>query len=309
MGTCADPLRRDYSATTLGPKPVLPQLALGYGKFARSHLACTEGVAHMARLAHPPRRYGLDRVLRLARALARGLALAVVLAAGCAAVKSGDWRTASREPTGIAPDPARVREAVIQVYAARAFGWRGVFGVHTWVAVKPRDAHASTVYEVIGWQLRYGNSALAIHERAPDARWFGAEPELLADVRGDAAQALVARIDAAARAYPWAGEYSVWPGPNSNTFVAWIARAVPELRLDLPPTAIGKDYLGSRLLAAAPSGSGLQFSLGGMLALTASRVEGLELDLFGLCFGLNPFDPALKLPFIGRLGPERVARR
>lgn len=237
------------------------------------------------------------------RALCAALA-AIGLVAGCASL-SADWRTASHEPVGSAPDPAFVREAVVQVYAARAFGWRGAFGVHTWVAVKPASAAAYTVYEVIGWRLRSRASVVAIHERAPDARWYGAAPELLADKRGDAAQALIARIDAAARAYPWAGEYTIWPGPNSNTFTAWITRAVPELRVDLPPTAIGKDY-NQQMFDAAPSGGGGQASIAGLLALTASSVEGLELNLLGLTFGLNPFDPALKLPLVGRIGPQRT---
>jgi hypothetical protein len=50
----------------------------------------------------------------------------------------------------------------------------------------------------------------------------------------------------------------------------------------------------------------VQLSLGGLFALTASGVEGLELNLLGLTFGLNPFDPAIKLPLIGRLGPARA---
>lgn len=226
------------------------------------------------------------------------------LAAGCASL-SGDWRTASHQPVGIAPDPARVQEAVVQVYSARAFSWRGAFGVHTWVALKPANAAAYTVYEVIGWRLRYQDSVVAIHQRAPDARWYGAVPELLADKRGKAAEALIAKIDAAARAYPWADEYTIWPGPNSNTFTAWITRAVPELQVDLPPTAIGKDY-SEHVFGSAPSGGGGQFSLAGLFALTASGVEGLELNLLGLTFGLNPFDPALKLPLIGRIGPART---
>lgn len=227
----------------------------------------------------------------------------LVIVAGCANLR-GDWRTASHEPVGSAPDPAVVREAVVQVYAARAFGWRGAFGVHTWVAVKPADAAAYTVYEVIGWRLRSRDSVVAIRARTPDARWYGSEPELLADRRGTTAGALIARIDAAARAYPWAGEYSIWPGPNSNTFTAWITRAVPELKVDLPPTAIGKDY-NRQVFDAAPSGGGGQASVAGLLALTASRVEGLELNLLGLTFGVNPFDPALKLPLVGRIGPSR----
>ena len=243
-----------------------------------------------------------------ARIAARRLALAglvvFALIAGCASF-SGDWRSASHEPMGTAPDPVLAREAVVQVYAARTFGWRGVFGVHTWVAAKPADAAAYTVYEVIGWRLRSRNSVVAIHTRAPDARWYGAEPELLAERRGDAAGALLQRIDAAARSYPWAHEYSAWPGPNSNTFVAWITRAVPELQVDLPPTAIGKDY-NRQVFDSAPSGGGFQASAAGLLALTASSVEGMELNLLGLTFGLNPFDPALKLPLIGRIGARRT---
>ena len=216
-----------------------------------------------------------------------------------------DWRTASQAPVGLAPDPATTLEAVVQVYGARTWGWRGSFGVHTWVAVKPANAGAYTVYEVIGWRLRWSDSVVAIHARAADARWYGNQPELYSDKRGAEAEKLIPRIDAAARAYPYAGEYSAWPGPNSNTFTAWITRAVPELEADLPPTAIGKDYFAGTVVGAAPSGSGVQFSIAGLFALTASGVEGLELNLLGLTFGINPFDPALKLPLVGRLGPAR----
>jgi hypothetical protein len=239
----------------------------------------------------------------MAFALFTGLMLFVLLVGR--SVIAQDWRTASHEPVGLAPDPALTSEAVVQVYGARTWGWRGSFGVHTWVAVKPAHAAAYVVYEVIGWRLRWADSVVAIHARAPDARWYGNAPELYADKRGEEAEKLIPRIDAAARSYPYPGEYTAWPGPNSNTFVAWITRAVPELGVDLPPTAIGKDYLGGALVGAAPSGRGVQVSLGGLLALTASGVEGLELNLLGLTFGINPFDPALKLPLIGRIGPAR----
>lgn len=237
-------------------------------------------------------------------ALSIGAAL-IALALASGRVTGQGWRNASHEPVGLAPDPATTPEAVVQVYAARTFGWRGWFGVHTWIAAKPANAEAYAVYEVIGWRLRWTDSALAIHARAPDARWFGSVPELLADRRGALAAGLIPRIDKAARAYPYAGEYAVWPGPNSNTFTAYVLREVPELKVDLPPTAIGKDFLGDRLIASAPSGSGIQFSILGLLGVTASGVEGLEVNLLGLSFGLDPFSPALKLPFVGRLGPAR----
>lgn len=231
--------------------------------------------------------------------------LAFILLIASNGVNGQDWRTASSEPVGLAPDPATTPEAVVQVYGARTWGWRGNFGVHTWIAVKPENAPAYTVYEVIGWRLRWSDTVVAIHNRAADARWYGNEPELYSDKRGPEAGKLIPRIDAAARAYPHAGEYSAWPGPNSNTFVAWITRAVPELEVDLPPTAIGKDYISNGLFGSAPSGRGVQVSLGGLFALTASGVEGLELNLLGFTFGINPFDPALKLPLIGRIGPAR----
>jgi hypothetical protein len=220
-------------------------------------------------------------------------------------VVAQDWRTASHEPVGLAPDPATTLDAVVQVYAARTWGWKGNFGVHTWVAVKPREAKTYLVYEVIGWRLRRGGTALAVSERNPDAHWFGNAPEVLAERRGVEAEALIPKIEEAVKAYPYANEYSVWPGPNSNTFTAWISRAVPELKVDLPPTAIGKDFIGDRIVASAPSGSGVQISLGGLFALTASGVEGLEVNLLGLTFGIDPFSPALKLPLIGRIGAAR----
>jgi hypothetical protein len=234
--------------------------------------------------------------------------LAGVVALALTAASRGfaqDWRTASQEPVGVAPDPAVEHDAIVQVYAARVWGWRGVFGVHTWIAVKPTNARAYTTYEIIGWRLRWDDSALVIRQRAPDARWFGSEPELIAEKRGTGVDELIRRIDKVAREYPWAQEYTLWPGPNSNTFTAWVLRQVPELGADLPPTAIGKDYSGNKMLASAPSGKGFQFSVFGLLGLTASGVEGVEVNLLGLTFGVNPFDPALKLPLIGRLGAAR----
>jgi len=230
------------------------------------------------------------------------MALVLAIGAGAYARMGNDWRNASREPVGLAPDPAATAEAVVQVYAARTVGVRGLFGVHSWIAVKPAGAQAYTVYEVIGWQLRWDDTAVSVRERRPDARWYGNEPELLADVRGAAAEPLIPRIARAAQTYPYGDEYRAWPGPNSNTFTAWVTRAVPELEADLPPTAIGKDYLRGGLFTAAPSGSGYQLSVAGLLGLTASTVEGLEVNLLGLTFGVDPWPPALKLPLAGRIG-------
>ena len=239
----------------------------------------------------------MQRPSRLA--LCAIVATAVAAGASCTNARS-DWRTASREPAGFAPDPAHVKEAVVQVYGARTVGVKGLFGVHTWIAVKPAEAEAWTVYEVVGWRLRWSQSAVVVHNRPPDGRWFGAVPELYADRRGSGVEALIERIEEAARTYPYDAEYRVWPGPNSNTFTAWITRAVPELQVDLPATAIGKDYLGGSIVGTAPSGSGVQLSLGGLLGLSVSAVGGLELNVLGLNFGISP--NGVKLPMVGRIG-------
>jgi hypothetical protein len=216
---------------------------------------------------------------------------------------SRDWRTAAQDSSRQAPDPAVHRDAVVQVYAGRTYGWRGAFAVHTWVAAKPKDAERYTRYEVIGWYLRSGHSTVSVSDyRAPDAQWYGSAPALLADLRGDEADAVIARLPAALESYPFAGTYRAWPGPNSNTFVAHLGRALPELRLSLPATAIGKDYLPfGEIFARTPSGTGVQASLGGVIGFLAGPDDGFEVNLFGLVTGVGVRPPAVKLPGIGNI--------
>jgi hypothetical protein len=221
----------------------------------------------------------------------------------------GPWRRASQESVGLAPDPVLTQEAVVQVYAARAVRWRGYFGVHTWVAAKPTGAGRYSVYEVMGWRLRRTGSAVVVRDRTPDGRWFGNAPQLLAERRGAGVDELIERIDEAVRRYPYADTYRVWPGPNSNTFTAFVLRAVPELRVDLPPNAIGKDYLGPRLVATAPSGTGGQLNLFGVAGILVGLEEGLELNVLGLTFGIDPGDLALKFPMAGSLSLKDLLAR
>ncbi len=232
------------------------------------------------------------------------LLLAPLLVSACGAARLGaDWRTADRSSAALAPDPDTTREAVVQVYAARAFDWRGIFAVHTWIALKPEGAKRYTVHQVLGWRARHGGLAVVSHHDLPDRRWYGSPPELLQDLRGEAAAALIPHIETAVASYPHAREYVLWPGPNSNTFVAYVARQVPGLGVDLPPTAIGKDYFaGGRLFGPAPSHTGYQVSLFGVLGIILAREEGLELNLLSLGVGVDPLDLAVRLPGVGRVG-------
>ncbi|MDX1605774.1 MAG: DUF3750 domain-containing protein [Candidatus Competibacterales bacterium] len=215
-----------------------------------------------------------------------------------------EWWQARDDLTGMAPAPDTTPQAVVQVYAARAFSWRGIFGVHTWIAAKPSGADYYTRYEVFGWGVRHGREALRVRRSLhPDGYWVGNRPWLLVDRRGPGVDAMIEAIDAAARRYPHNHQYRLWPGPNSNTFTAYIGREVPALGLELPPTAIGKDYIaGPQLLARSPSGTGAQLSLFGLAGVMVGLEEGLEFNLLGLSVGLDPLGPALNLPGVGRIG-------
>lgn len=213
------------------------------------------------------------------------------------------WSAASLESSHQSPLPGEYPDALVQVYGARAYNWRGAFGIHTWIATKRQGADHYSVYQVVGWNLYRGRSAVSVNRRGPpDFLWYNARPQLLAERRGTGAEELIDQIEAAVADYPFENRYRVWPGPNSNTFTAYVARRVPGLGLDLPPTAIGKDYLpNGELVGETPSGTGWQVSLKGLLGVSLAREEGIELNLLGLSAGIDFNDLALRLPGFGRV--------
>ena len=236
--------------------------------------------------------------------------ISIAISAG--ALFGPDWQTADRSSVGIAPDPAIETEAIVQVYAARAFNWRSIFAVHTWLATKAEDASEYNVYQVVGWRKWRGLPVVVKEQDLPDRSWFGNTPTILREVKGAEAAAMISSIESAVVSYPYHDTYHMWPGPNSNTFIAHIGRSVPELHLDLPPTAIGKDFMTrNRFIDTTPSGEGIQFSFYGLFGGLISAVEGIEINLFSLNFGLgvtphNIWPLKLRLPLIGiiRLGVD-----
>ena len=252
-----------------------------------------------------PLRRRVAAALFVALGLSFGLSLAQVMSDRADAGQRS-WHTASRKSSGLAPDPqANVDTAIVQVYAAPTWGWRGAFAVHPWIITKRAGELVYSRHDVVGWrapqvvQRDYG---------LPDGMWFGSQPRLLVDHRGAAAAAMLDDIDAAIASYPYADEYRSWPGPNSNTFLAHIGREVPALELDLPANAIGKDYRAlTQVLGVSPTGSGVQLTLLGLLGVSVGMQEGVEFNLLGLNFGVDLNPPALRLPFIGRLGMDEQA--
>ncbi|WP_158931735.1 DUF3750 domain-containing protein [Acidisphaera sp. S103] len=211
------------------------------------------------------------------------------------------WRTADRSSTGVLPDPVRHRAAVVRVFSAKTVRWRGILASHSWIVVKPEGAPSYTRYDYTAW----GEWPIRVNGFEPDGRWFGHAPQIVFAADGDAAAALVPRIQAAIERYTWRnpGDYHVWPGPNSNTFVAAVMDAVPDMRAALPPTAIGKDFpYDGKWLRLTPGRTGVRLTFGGYGGVTFGWVDGLEINILGAVAGIDIRRPAVKLPGLGRFG-------
>jgi len=97
-----------------------------------------------------------------------------------------------------------------------------------------------------------------------------------------------------------AGDYRIWPGPNSNTFVAAVLRSIPEAAATLPPNAVGRDFRPWPYLGLTDSGTGIEASLWGVLGVKLGWVEGVEINVLGLVAGLDLRDPGIKIRFRSR---------
>jgi hypothetical protein len=231
--------------------------------------------------------------------------LPVFGAAGAIAYRGGPthWSQWNRNVTSRLGDAASHPPARILMMSGRTRGWKGAVAVHSWVVIKRENERAWRRYDVAGW----GNP-VRMNWWPPDL-WFGEYGEVIADVEGAQAQALIPKIEAAIKAYPYKseGDYRIWPGPNSNTFVATVLRAVPELGATMPPNAVGRDFRPLPYAGISDSGTGVEASLWGLLGVKLGWVEGIEVNVLGLVAGLDLRHPAVKLPGLGRVGVEAVA--
>lgn len=250
-------------------------------------------------------------MIQTKRMLLSALTIVLVLLAGPLAYgalnrsEAQHWSQRRWDSSGQAPDPASFKDAIVQVYAARTYGWKGAFAVHSWIIFKEKGANAYERYDVAGWGVSQDRPAIRRDMRVPDGYWAGSRPEIISQTVGASAERAIPKIREAIRTYPYAHSYITYPGPNSNTFIASILRKVPELRTAMPANAVGKDFLPYFIpVAMAPSGTGFQVSLAGLLGFTLAREEGLEINILGLVFGIDPLDLALKVPGFGTIGPR-----
>jgi hypothetical protein len=208
------------------------------------------------------------------------------------------FRDANWASTGALPVASEHPEARVLVMSGRTGGWKGVVAVHSWIVFKAENGQRWTRYDVVGW----GNP-VRLNGWAPDARWYGTAPSVIADIKGKEAQALIPKIEQAVKEYRYAnyGDYRLWPGPNSNSFVAAVLRAIPEVQVTMPPNAIGRDFRPGPYAGWTDSGTGVEANLWGLFGMKAGWVEGLEVNFLGLVAGLDIRDPAIKLPGFGRI--------
>jgi hypothetical protein len=210
------------------------------------------------------------------------------------------WSDARWSSAGILPKPEESQDAAIYVFSAMTGGLKGAVASHAWIVLKEKGAKAYTRYDKVGW-----GSPIRRNHRDPDAFWYSNPPQLVTSVTGAKAELLIPKIEGAIAAYPYAepGGYTIWPGPNSNTFVAYVLRTVPELGAVLPPHAVGRDYLpNGEFLHIDDDWKDVHVTLRGLIGFSVGARSGVELHFLGLVAGLDLAAPGLKVPALGRLG-------
>lgn len=213
--------------------------------------------------------------------------------------RPASWRAADWSASGLLSDPAAAPDAAIYLMAARTGGLKGAFSVHSWIVLKKANGNGYDRYEKVGW-----GSPVRHNGYAPDARWYSNEPWIVHEVTGEKAARLIPRFEAAIERYPYRnrGDYHIWPGPNSNTFVAYLLNAVPEFGGRMPPNAVGRDFApGAVSVDWRPESFDLHATIQGVIGFTLGLGSGIEVHVAGLVAGIDFTRPALKIPAYGRL--------
>ena len=210
------------------------------------------------------------------------------------------WREAKWTSSKMLPDPSANDEAAIYVLSARTGGLKGAIASHAWIVMKDKGGAAYERFDKVGW-----GSPIRRNNYPADALWYSNQPRLVTMVKGEAAEALIPKIRQVIQDYPFAeaGGYTIYPGPNSNTFIAHILRHVPELGAVLPPDATGRDYLSDGgFFYAAPDGKDFSLSFKGYGGISIGARSGFEVNLLGLVAGIDVQEPGVKIPALGYFG-------
>jgi hypothetical protein len=241
----------------------------------------------------------------LLRAVVLGIVLVFLLPAGLSVLfwklgeHPGSWREADWSSAAILPASDADENAAVYVLAARTGGLKGALSEHSWIVIKPAGSGRYERFDKVGW-----GSPIRRNGYAADGRWYSNVPRVVARLEGEAAERAIPQVRAAIESYPFAarGGYRIFPGPNSNSFVAHVLRNVPDLGAVLPPAAVGRDFpVDGRLLALDTQAHELRMSLFGYAGLAIGARSGFEIQFLGLVAGIDPFRGLLKIPGFGSL--------
>lgn len=173
-----------------------------------------------------------------------------------------------------------------------------VLAIHHWfVLFDPRDAIWRR-WEV--WQDpdRGGTSWGHVHRDLmhPDRPVGGGPCVVEREWTGEEARRLTEVMEASPSRYPFPTRYRAWPGPNSNTYAAWVLEQA-RISHSFDPRAIGSGYM--------PTGGALR--VGSPLAgIRVQAGRAAEILLLCLTFGVEVDPLALRTPF-GRVPlPRRL---
>ncbi|MFY0732853.1 MULTISPECIES: DUF3750 domain-containing protein [Aurantimonas] len=209
----------------------------------------------------------------------------------------GSWRQADWSSAQILPVPDDGTPAALYILAARTGGMKGAVSQHSWIVLKGDGASPYERWDKVGWGM-----PIRQNHRPADGLWYSNVPEIVVAVTGERAERLIPQVRDAIASYPFAasGGYHIFPGPNSNTFVAHVMRAVPGIAATLPAAAIGRDYPSEgRLVALDPDRAEFRLSLWGYAGLVVGWDSGFEVNFLGLVAGLDPRRLAIKVPAFG----------
>jgi len=219
----------------------------------------------------------------------RWLALVSLGLAGCAGMP----------PSALPQEPANL-VVVKTVRIPTTEPWVSRFASHTWLDVKNGAENAWERLEILSKESGVMIYPITSAEARADARWTN-RVEVIGLVSGDAAEKMIPALVERAKNYPDRANYSAWPGPNSNTFITYLARETPGLHLQFNHNAVGKDYVPWFYVGPSVTGTGWQVDTW-LVGLQIGLREGIEVHLLQFTFGISIFPPALKLPFLPKLG-------
>jgi hypothetical protein len=213
------------------------------------------------------------------------MAVCVSMFAACATLPSEIGRDATYV---VAFKSSRLPSSMAWYVAAAEHGWFDVRNESGWFRV-----------EILGRSTGVRVKEIDDEEARCDVRFGDRQAHVIKVYEGESARVMGEQILAVAKQFPHAENYEPFPGPNSNTFIEWLSHEVPGLWLEQYGTAVGKDYPmnGWIHFGVTTTRTGLELETP-FLGVQAGLVEGVELHLACLTFGVGIWPPRLKLPFL-----------